>query len=239
LGSVAEVQGDIDTAFDVYTRCLNAARSKEIGVSAPLVMLDLAVLLLDRSDHSGAEDLFDEALRELRSEKALRQIAYGMSLSCALALPGRDNGRQKEYVRRAFAIFREIDDKYGTAVCLYWMGRLSDVEGDLSDALSHYRLSLQLRSNIDNARGICATIERIAGVSSKNGRADVAARLYGGTGQIRETLGCPVPPRMANAYESDILATCDQLGRERFLSCCAAGRAMTRPQIMDLALSGA
>jgi hypothetical protein len=70
------------------------------------------------------------------------------------------------------------------------------------------------------------------------GQPELAARLFGATQSIRERIGAPVAPGEQPAWETLGADLVQGLGAGAFGAACAAGRALTWQQAVDLALQG-
>ncbi|HLF28682.1 MAG TPA: tetratricopeptide repeat protein [Anaerolineae bacterium] len=236
LGLAACYQGDYLRASAFLEDSLT--RSRDIGDRRGIaVALDgLALLAHYQSDDMRAADLWEESLtlfRELDDKSGSASALHG--LGC-IALRQGDHMRAHDWLAQSLSLYREVGDKLNIAIALNALGRQAHAQGDPARAAALYRESLTLRRDMGARRGIAESLEDLARLSAvQDGRAEVAARLFGAAEAMREALGTPRPPVELPDYERGVSTARTASGDDAFVAAWAEGRSMTIEQAITLA----
>ena len=117
------------------------------------------------------------------------------------------------------------------------MGDLAWQQQDLARATTLWRAALELRVELQDARGIAASLERAAWCAAALGKHARAARLFGAAQGQRERLGLVLHHDEALDDARWVESTQRALGEPDFLQAVAGGGYLTRAHATSEALS--
>jgi predicted ATPase/DNA-binding CsgD family transcriptional regulator len=138
------------------------------------------------------------------------------------------------YVMEALALFREIEYASGVATALLFLGNLVRDGGDDRGAASAYVDALELGDGVDDRFVLVQAFGRLADLTIRHARADVAAVLIGALDSLALETGV-TPSGMSGDYDRATAAVIAVLGSARFAELREAGRRLRREQAVDLA----
>ena len=96
--------------------------------------------------------------------------------------------------------------------------------------------SLATRRELADKAGIVGCLEGMAAVALAKRRPERAARLFGTSAMLRETIDAPLSPAERLAYERDLVMGRAQLDEGTFAAAWAEGRTMTLEQAVAYGL---
>lgn len=237
LGLVARAQGDYLKAHSLYEESLEIRR--KIGIEGPdhkwniaINLNNLGVVAVELGDYEVALALHEDGLALRREVGDKRGIAMGMhNLGYVLALQGRyEEARAMQ--DESLGLNREIGDKWGMAYALNSLGQIDLSTGDLAGALENYTEAVGLRMSIGDKEGIADTLDGLASVAAATGQNELAARLLGTAGALRDGTGLHIAPTVRNFYERILSTVRDRLGERHFKAAWHEGRGMSPEQVL-------
>jgi non-specific serine/threonine protein kinase len=234
-GYLAFWKGDDERSSSLQNRALELGRqAKDLTVTA-LALVGLARIAL-RTDVEEARRLCREALAvtEGTADRAGRSSAMHV-LGVAAQMAG-DLLEARQLMSERIALARELGN---LATISSEAGNLSMVErqlGNLEEAEALAREAL----DIDNRRGddlaIPWKVNGLAAVAADRGEFDRAATLIGIADATMEAAGGAWPPDELVHYERTVATLAGAMGPAEFEQARAAGRSMTTPEAVALAL---
>ncbi len=237
LGIVAQDQGQYVSARSLYHESL--AIKRELGDRWGIAncLINLGNVSIELGEYASACSLLDDSLAHY-SELGNRQGIASCLLSLGeVATNQSDHSSARSLLERSKAISRELGDELGVANCLNFLGSVASGQGDNVSARSLQRESLEIRRKLDDNRGITESLEALGCLNDREGRPELAARLWGVAERLREESGTQLAPNDRERYELDVKAVREVLGEAKFAVAWTAGRAMTVEQAIELALA--
>ncbi len=244
LGDFGIFQGERDAPQPRYEESL--ALYGELGNTEGIaeVLSHFGMLFVMRGDHERAVALLEESLELYRELGNKSGIAWGLFF---LGQPIYIQG----YIQRAgamfeesVALFRAVDDTWGIASALFRVAMVALDEGAyhqagayLVESLTRLR-ELGERWQIVNTLEVFACLAAVQRQQSEDTQPSLlrAARIFGATEVLRETLSAPVLPSEQHFYERGVAALHAQLDEAALAAAWAEGRAMTLEQAVAFAL---
>jgi predicted ATPase/class 3 adenylate cyclase len=165
------------------------------------------------------------------------KIGIGLSLA-VLGTNSRAEGNYEEAQRRlteAAAVLRETGDKNFVSFAVRRLGYVALHRADFGKAVDLCFESLTVNAELGDQRGVAASLVAIACIASAHGNARRAARLYGASAAVMESLG-PLFPEDELEHKPYLLAAISRMGQEEYSSAFAEGRAMKMEQAIAYAL---
>ena len=140
-------------------------------------------------------------------------------------------------LEESLTLERELEDVYGIAHSAYILGFARLFHGGADEAARLFRDSLTVSHQLNDKWFISGCLTGLAGVASALHEPVRAARLWGVSNNLDETIGAVNPPFWARFIVGPILATIHaQLDETAFEAAYAEGRAMTMEQAIEYAL---
>ncbi len=110
------------------------------------------------------------------------------------------------------------------------------LQGDTAAAYSCWRESLALCREMGDLKGFIETLEAVANFAAAQRRFERAARLFGATERLRETMEHPLPSGEQAEFARSPEVIRDGLGAEAFAAAWEKGRALSLEQAVAAAL---
>ena len=142
---------------------------------------------------------------------------------------------------QSLAVLQEAGNKTGIAYGLYYLGLMTDTDGDHAAAVSLFKQSLTMHREAEDSLG---TYMCLAGLGDWTGvrtelspdQRERAVRLLGAATLQFEVMGFVLRPRDRHRYEHGLALARAQLGDEAFEKAWAEGRALSIEQAIEYAL---
>jgi predicted ATPase len=236
-GRVAHSRGDLERARALYEEALElwAKLGDDIGVGTSLK--DLGNLALEHDEYENARTLYEQSLALQRN--AGNRIEEAATLN-NLGVVGRLQKNWDDAIAKlteSLELFRELGDQQGTARCLLNLGGSYLGAGDPHKAGVLCRQSLVLWRELGGKWDIIDCFEDMASIAATSGWAVEAARLYGASDALRDSVGA-TPSRFEQVLRDEYMGLSrDGLGHDVFQKEWEAGQAMSFDDAVDYALS--
>ncbi|MFI6597906.1 BTAD domain-containing putative transcriptional regulator [Nonomuraea sp. NPDC050536] len=194
LATLAEITGDYARAEELRGEVLRAAEELGLAATATDALSKLGRIALLTGDLERAEDLHERARRLAlaQSNRPAQEFA-----EIGLAIVARRQGRLEEaerYLRTWLGWVREVAGDPGAAFILAELGFVAEQRGDAEAALGLHREGLETARRTGDPRAIALALEGLAGAHSLRGDAAEAERLLAEAGELRLSVGAPLPP---------------------------------------------
>jgi ATP/maltotriose-dependent transcriptional regulator MalT len=234
---MVEVQGHHARAKELLEESLRLSRDADdkFGIADTLLMLGSTLSSL--SDRKRGRQLHEEGIalsRELGYVRTLGRLLF--SVGYVLLLEG-DYERGAALNEEAAALYRERGYKGGLEFVLDNLGWAALLQGDHERARSYYRESLMLCKELGDKWTASESLEGLACVAGVRGEAERAARLFGVAEALSEAVGSQHMPEEDAWREPYLAASRARLDEASWRVAWAQGRAMSREQAIDYALS--
>lgn len=212
LGAVALGRGDYGAAQEQLVEALDLARASALTPADPLWYM--GQLALARADPEAATTIFSEHLAITTSIGAAR--GYGLwGIGVAAAFRGATQ-EARAHLNQALAGGRARGDKALTARALYDLGRLAHAEADDVGAATCHHEALQLRADVVDLPGVADSLEAVAVLGVRQGRAHSAARLFGAASALRDVNCFARWPAHQEVYDVSVAAARADLSDTEF-----------------------
>jgi predicted ATPase/class 3 adenylate cyclase/Flp pilus assembly protein TadD len=239
LGIVARLRGEYEQAEALGREAL--ALNQELGNKrhTALSLDSLGLLAYYRGNYPQAHALCEEGLALNREQGDKFGIAGSLNSLALVACGQGDYNRAGALCQESLAVSREVSDKGAMARSLSILGRVADYRGEYERGLALLRESLTLFKELGDKLGIIRCLDGFAHVAVVRELPEHAARIFGATEGLRESIGAALP--LADQLERDqnVSAVRAHLGDEALTSSWAEGRAMTLEQAIEYAIEDA
>jgi predicted ATPase/DNA-binding SARP family transcriptional activator len=239
LGRLALHQGDLDQATAYYTESMTRFREAGDLRLATLILGNLGVVATNQGDLDLARDRLEEHLRNAR-RLGDRKLTGGALTNLGLvAYHAADLDEAARLHQQALEMAELIGDPRLASVALTNLGMVAAGRHDYAAAAGFHLRSLDLAEAAGEPRSIAENLEELAAAESAAGHAARAATLFGASQALRENIGAPVPGPDLARFGDAMGHAAAALGDAAFREAHACGRAMSVPQAVTLARSGA
>ncbi|PZS03710.1 MAG: hypothetical protein DLM70_08670 [Chloroflexi bacterium] len=142
----------------------------------------------------------------------------------------------QKMLEEALALRRELGNLVAIGQTLVALGRVEQLRGDRCHARALYQDALTLHREIGAFPSIVEAIEALAALLAEQDEGPRAARLWGASATIRESIGIPVPASARDEYDQNLERAHAQMTEAAWLATSNEGRAMSLDEAMDCAL---
>ena len=147
----------------------------------------------ERGDHEQAEVRSREALDAAGDSDEVLQGPPLLVLANVAVSKG-DHDRAQQLYDRSAEVLRRAGETWGLSIVLLLAAGLRVVREDYVQARVQAAEALSLCQELDDPRGLAWSLEVFAGLLAAGGLADGAARLWGASERLLESVGGSLPP---------------------------------------------
>ena len=193
-GNISQFQGDIDSAFEFYEKCLSAARLSGKQTHVARSLRGLGALAYLKYDFVTARTLLIDALTI--SKKASDEFGRAASLARLgdIANAEGDLTTARELTSEALAVFRRIGYAEGVSAKLYNLGAIVFLDGDHETARSYFEEADATARDLGEKINTRLIFDGFAALAAEDGDYTRAARLAGAAESLGATIGYAVEP---------------------------------------------
>jgi predicted ATPase/transcriptional regulator with XRE-family HTH domain len=238
LGILMQFRGDLDAATAAHEEslALRRGRDDELGVARSLS--NLASVAFSREALDDAAKFGDESMA------IYRRLGNISGMSHALAKQGLVATRRENYetaerlFEESLALQRSLGNDGSIFYSLGNLGEIAYRRGDVQLAIRRYREALDLLEAVPNKAAIASVLESLAAALTASNAPRQAARIFGATDALRQTIGSPRFPADRAAYGVAIAATRAALGEALFDTEWQMGTVMSLARTLEEARGG-
>jgi len=237
LGSVANEQGEDAEARVFYEESLAIQREWGNRRGMAHVLHNLAVLTRRQGDYAAARTLYEQNL------KIGRALGDKYLVASTLLNLGSMTSRQghleeaRAFYEESLRINRETGDRKLIALILYNLHIVAEKQGEPERAYRLLEESLTIAAEIEYRLLIASGLETMASSAACEGQTERGVILWSAASVLREAIGSPLAPDLAQKLEQDLGEAEQNLGRAGFASAWALGRTMPLEQATEYALA--
>jgi len=118
------------------------------------------------------------------------------------------------------------------------LAALRMIQGQHAQAIQLSNEALVVWQELRERRGSAWAFENVACAAAARGQANRAARLWGASDAICESIGSPLPSSYQQVRDQYLVSVKESLGKVAFQTATAEGRAMSLKQAIQYALAG-
>jgi predicted ATPase len=179
--------GDLGEAHKYATDGVELAQSLGDPRAIGQALHDLAEVVTEEGDFQRAKELYDEAIRRAR------EVGYpapgSLGNLALIAFAEGDYERSRELTLQALTVFRERDNQLGSATALLNLACVALYCGDVDDARSSLRESIEICGELGYGALSASCIEACAAILAHTDRCREAASLLGASEKLLEDMG--------------------------------------------------
>jgi predicted ATPase/DNA-binding CsgD family transcriptional regulator len=236
LGNVAAYRGEYERAAELFEESLSLARESSPFMVA-FALLYRGQLDYARGDFADASAHLEEAVSMARDMRIALIISWGLRILGDVArargnlkLSGTRGEEGVDVGRRAGG--------FALGLALQGAGRLARAQGDDDRAESLHHEALELFQEARNKLDAVEALESLAGLAALAESLAEAARLFGATEALRESIGYVRFLVEREGYEADVAIVREGLTDEEFGRAWEEGRAMSLDEAVAYASRG-
>ena len=235
LGIMARVQGDYQTAREMYNQALVEGRASGNRQQIALSSSGLGAILQLTGDAPAARKYFEEGLavsRELGDEYS---IAYSLlCLGIVLGMEGKSSEARK-VLEESLTILRKFGSKEAISNNLNNLGAVAFDVGDYEAALGYFTEGLQLSQEVGNKVNITDALNGLAALAAEDGKFEMAAKIAGSAENLSKSIGFEKEPTERHFCEKYISKIRAALDSDEFFAAFEQGRLMDTGEAVALA----
>ena len=236
-GALAEAQGDYAAAETLLDASLDC--SAELGDPGGVGMAQLfrGLVAFDRGDFEGAERLSRDALALAEDGGDRWSGAVALAQLGLVAMRRGDHVAADELERASLERFAAVGNPWGAAMATGNRAVVALDRGDYAATRALLEDALTRFWTLGDLWGVGSYLEVAARAAVQQGQAERGARLLGAATAVREGVGVPLKALFRLGHERNVAASRAQLGEAGFAAAWDAGRALTVPAALALAVA--
>lgn len=238
LGLVAQEQNNYERATQLFEESL--ILQQEIGhmEGRAWAISSLGQAAQFQGNHVRAAALFEQSLAIFRELCDTHGIAESLRRLGDLSFEQQHYGQAMSYHEASLVLRRELGIASGIAWTLLDVGQAARLHGSGRHAAKCFAESLTFFQGLELPAGTAWCLEGVACVLAAENQAERAACLFGSAEALRERTRTQLPTSMSDYYTRDVAAVHARLNDVTFAAAWAAGRALTREQVLAYAFEG-
>lgn len=236
LGYVAYDQGDFVSARTLYEESL--AIFQELGDQGGIAwaLCCLGYTSYDQGDYVEAKASLTEGMNLFRELEDKRGVAWAVNSLGNVAHQQGDYASAQTLHEESLGIRRQLGDKQGMAWSFYCLGNVSYSKSDFAAARVSLAASLRLFRELADRKGMAENLKETAAVLLAQSETRNAARLWGASQSLRESIGSPMAPLEKVRHEGLLEQARLSLGENAFAAAWDKGCSLTWEQAAAVAL---
>jgi predicted ATPase/transcriptional regulator with XRE-family HTH domain len=238
LGVLAQGQGDVDTALDLYKKSLAVWRESGDELRAGRALYNIGGALVMNARFREAEPYLDEVLPYFSRVGEKYIVSSILNYKSILAEHEGDLVLATSLCMSSLDIDQEIGDTRHTGTMKARLGEIALKGRDAARARQLLHEGLRLSHSVGDKSRVARALENLAAVALADGDAARAARLFGAADALHRDAGAPRSPLDVMAAEPHMAAAHHALGEVNWRRELAAGAAMDIEQAVEYALGG-
>jgi predicted ATPase/DNA-binding XRE family transcriptional regulator len=232
------VRGEVDRTAASADDSIAAARAADDAETLITALMLRGLAALSERDLDAAEGLLSESLALFRQQSDDWGIAYGLIGLAQVAMARGDDERARDLLTRNERMLRAAGDWFTLTANLNTQALAARLRGDEEQAGALLRESVGFAATLRDAWTVVLGASGLAGVATKLGQPERAARLFGAVDALRESTGADVSwTAWRDLNERDLAAARENLDAETFDAARAEGRTMTFEEAVAEALA--
>lgn len=201
LGLTAKDRGDIARAEQRYQECLHIFRDIGDRRGIAFSLHGLGLTANERNDFPAARSILEDALAIFREIENLSGIAYSLHGLATVACSRHESDSAIKFFEESLAIHRKLEDREGIALCLFGLGEAAYQQNVRQSALASFSAALAIHAGMGDKLRTVESLEAIGNVAAADGQIARAMNLWDAAGQVRDTIGIPLPARQGSVRE--------------------------------------
>ena len=162
--------------------------------------------------------------------------AHPLELLGLVAVIDGHYDRSAQAFRDALELFRRSGDIWGVSRMLTNVGQVSVLQGNYAGARALAAEGIALSQELGDCREVALYLEIFAAAEAGEGHAGRAARLWGASDRLLESVGSPLQPENAMLRDRCFDSAKESVGERLFQAAVSEGRAMSLREAIQYAL---
>jgi predicted ATPase/DNA-binding SARP family transcriptional activator len=237
LARAALWQGDGEAVLQAAERAVALLPPDADPIIRSYVINALGVAQSLAGDHTAAVRSFTASAEAAETHPVMLTIACSWRGQSELALGDLDSARAS--LERALELGRRDDHRPAIGHPLSLLGCVHELAGDEAAARRCWVEALAVLLSVDDGWGLQQALEGMARLAASGGDPARAVRLFASAAAARHGLGSLLPPDEELGHRRALEKARQELGEEGFAADWEAGRRLSRPEAVALALGDA
>jgi ATP/maltotriose-dependent transcriptional regulator MalT len=235
LAHMLYFQGDFPGAEELVNEALSVGREDDDAWVISFALFLQGLLAFERGDREQAISCSNEARVAADACGQVVQDAGPLMVLANVALANGDYGRAQQFYDESLMEVRQAGEIWGLGIILSVAAGLRIVRHDFATARAQVVEALSLNEALDDPRGITWNLEVFAGLASAEGDAETAARLWGASERLLDSVGGSLLPHIRWIRDRYLEPVRSALGPASFEAARTEGRAMSSAKAIALA----
>ena len=235
IGVLSYLQGDLDEAVRFFEESLQISR--EIGDKKLIcyALGGLGAIKVQQGDVTLARSLSEESLKIAREMQDKWQVSTLVNRLGELARIEEDYEAAQGYYEEAYATANQVSNKYSIPIYAANLASVTCLQGDYETARKYALESLKYSEELGDQRSTASALNRFAALAVKDGEMEKAARLWGASQAIYESIGYKAEKVDQDFNNLFISEAREKIGDKDFDAAYADGQSMRLKKAIVLA----
>jgi len=194
------------------------------------------VVAVQRAEREQIATLAAESQTAAVASEDLWIQAHPLELLGFVAVIDGHYDRGAQVFRDALELFRRSGDIWGVSRMLTNVGQVSVLQGNFAGARALAAEGIALSQELGDRREVALYLEIVAAAEAGQGDVARAARLWGASDRLLESVGSPLQPENAMLRDRYFDSAKESLGENPFQAALSEGRAMSLKEAIQYAL---
>lgn len=235
-GTMAAQQGDYQEARRLYEESLVIRRRLQDQRNISSLLNNLGILGRYQRNYDEARKIHQEALSIRRSLGDRWAIAISLINLGNVALDQGDYETAYDWINEALALQREVGDRFNIALAAETLGNVARVRGDYVEARALYNESLAIDWELGSKWHLAYALEGMGYLEVLQGNSARALKLLGAAGELRQSIGSPLPDGGKAELDEMLLKARSRLDEAEQEAAWMKGQAFTLEQAVRYAI---
>jgi non-specific serine/threonine protein kinase len=235
LAHMLYFQGQFPGVGAVLVEALSLGRANDDGWAVSFALFMQGLLAFERGDRDEAVARSKEALDAADTCGHPVQLAGPLMVLANAALAEGNHDRAQRFYDQSIDVARRTGEIWSLGIILSVAAGLRIVRQDFASARAQASEAMSLNERLDDPRGIAWNLEVFAGLAAAEGDADTAARLWGASDRLLDSVGGSLLPHIKWIRDRYLEPVQAALGPEAFDAASATGRSMSSAKAVAFA----
>ncbi|MGH2448895.1 MAG: ATP-binding protein [Chloroflexota bacterium] len=233
LGATLQDRGEYEQSADLKAQALDIFRERGDKAKYAQTLNDLGTVKADLGEIDEARQLYRESLALCREVGDIRASGIALCNLSDLAIAAGDYDGAIELSNQSIEAHRTLGDEGEIARSLTNLGAATWRKGEHERAAPILIEALTTAHRLGHKPVLALYLSIVAAFVADTGRAETAARLWGASEALHESMGAALQPDLLARYQTYLLRPKSMLGEDEWERLCGLGRTMPIDRVVE------
>jgi non-specific serine/threonine protein kinase len=235
LAHMSYFRGDFESTSRQFAESLSLGRQIEDAWAVAFSLFGQALVTMEMGRPDETLELSTEAYAVAKRADLVSLVGVILDIRTWSAYLIGDRTHLESWLDEALTALRRTTDTWARGMGLNDLAVLRLVLGQHEQAVQLSREALVVWQELRERHGAAWTFENLASAAAEDGQNERAARLWGASAALRESMGARLPPTYQDFRDRHSKGVRESLGEIAFDKATVEGRAMSLTQAIQYA----